>query len=177
MVRKVLLFGILIFGSYAYSQPNDIKINPSDKPIPSFGNKNSMVAFKDSYISADRPNNESNENNGKVKGKRHVRPYRITNSRYIAHSLIQKSIGPSNEIKIKIMKNGLENTDIEDFSMAYDSGTEYRMSNVYGLQNTTMPLYVKVTYRSWNTFHAVQSDCVFEFVIYSRGSWDVTLFN
>src|ERR1035437_8617320 len=151
MVRKVLLFGILIFGSYAYSQPNDIKINPSDKPIPSFGNKNSMVAFKDSYISADRPNNESNENNGKVKGKRHVRPYRITNSRYIAHSLIQKSIGPSNEIKIKIMKNGL--------------------------QNTTMPLYVKVTYRSWNTFHAVQSDCVFEFVIYSRGSWDVTLFN
>ena len=34
------------------------------------------------------------------------------------------------------MLNGVDNTDIEDFSMAYNSGTEYRMGNVYGIENT-----------------------------------------
>ena len=75
------------------------------------------------------------------------------------------------------MQNGIDNTDIEDFSMAYESGTKYRKSNVYGIQNTSLPLYVKVTYRSWNSYHAVQFDVTFEFTIYYPGARDVTIFN
>ena len=71
----------------------------------------------------------------------------------------------------------MDNTDIEDFSLAYDSGNEYRMGNTVGIENSSLPLYVKVTYRSWNTFHAVQFDVIYEFVIYCPGTWDVTIFN
>ena len=71
----------------------------------------------------------------------------------------------------------MDNTDIEDLSLAYDSGMEYRMGNTYGIENSIFPLYVKVTYKSWNTFHAVQFDVIYEFVIYIPGTWDVTICN
>ena len=42
--------------------------------------------------------------------------------------------------------NSVENKEIEDFALAYDSGNEYRMGNIYGIEHVTFPLYVKVTY-------------------------------
>jgi hypothetical protein len=75
------------------------------------------------------------------------------------------------------MQNGKDNTDIEDFSLAHDSGNEYRMGNIYGIDYSSLPLYVKVTYRSWNTFHAVQFDVTYEFIVYYPGTWDVTICN
>jgi hypothetical protein len=103
--------------------------------------------------------------------------YSILTSRYVARSIITRSLNHNNGVKIKILLNGMDNTEIEDFSMAYDSGNEYRMGNIYGIENSSLPLYVKITYRTWNTFHAVQSDVLYEFVIYYPGTWNVTLCN
>jgi hypothetical protein len=61
--------------------------------------------------------------------------------------------------------------------MAYEHGTEYRTGNTVGIDNITFPFYNKVTYRSWNAFHAVQFDVRFEFTIYDPGVWDVTIYN
>jgi len=105
-----------------------------------------------------------------------VPPYKITTRRYLSHFSMQR-FSQGNEIRIKILLNSVENTDIEDFALAYDSGNEYRMGNIYGIDHVTFPLYVKVTYRTWNAFHAVQSDVVFEFTINCPGTWNVTLFN
>jgi hypothetical protein len=104
-------------------------------------------------------------------------PYSILTSRYVARSILKRSINHNNGVRIKILLNGMDNTDIEDFSMEYDSGNEYRMGNTYGIENSFLPLYVKVTYRTWNTFHAVQSDVIYEFVVYCPGTWDVTICN
>jgi hypothetical protein len=103
--------------------------------------------------------------------------YSILTSRYVARSSLTRALNHNNGVRIKILLNGIANTDIEDFSMEYDSGNEYRMGNIYGIENSSLPLYVKITYRSWNTFHAVQSDVTYEFVIYYPGTWDVTICN
>jgi hypothetical protein len=104
-------------------------------------------------------------------------PYRIVNSRYVSRSDVRHTHSQGNNVRIRIKQNGTDNTDIEDFYMGYDSGTQYRMGNVYGIENSSLPLYVKVTYKSWNTFHAVQFDVNYELVIFSPGTWDVTICN
>jgi hypothetical protein len=104
-------------------------------------------------------------------------PYRIVNSQYVSRSSIKHTYSQGNNVRIRLMQNGMDNLDIEDFSMGYDSGVQYRMGNVYGIENSSLPLYVKVTYRSWNTFHAVQVDVIYEIVIFYPGTWDVTICN
>ena len=104
-------------------------------------------------------------------------PYRIISSRYVSRSDLKHSFSQENNVRIRIMQNGKDNTDIKDFYMGYDSGIQYRMGNVYGIENSTLPLYVKVNYSSWNTFHAVLDDVIYEFIIYYPGTWDVTICN
>ena len=133
---------------------------------------NSFSQLKDPSGLADNTNNE-----GIVLPVHKVLPpYEIETRRYISHYSIQR-FNRGNEVRIRIMQNAVENKDIEDFCLAYDSGQEFRMGNIYGLENVTFPLYVKVTYRSWNAFHAIQFDVAFEFVINYPGNWNVTLFN
>jgi hypothetical protein len=178
MSDKLFLIVIFIFGSYAYAQQNDYKVTLNDNyGSYSGGWKKDTTHGKDNYRRADGTYHEERGKNHKYQRKRLVPSYQITNSRYVARSTIRKSINSANEVRIKIMQNGVENTDIEDFSLAFDSGIEYRMSNIYGIQNASFPLYVKVTYRSWNRFRAVQFDVTFEFTINEPGTWDVTIFN
>jgi hypothetical protein len=104
-------------------------------------------------------------------------PYRIINSRYVSRSSLQRTAGQTNGVKIRIMQNGMDNTEIEDFSLAYDSGVQYQVGNIVGIDNANLPLYVKVNYTTWNTFHAVKLDVIYEFVVYFPGTWNVTICN
>jgi hypothetical protein len=119
----------------------------------------------------------SPENTARSKNHRYRPPYKIVNSRYVSRSSIKRNIGQNNGVRISLKQNGIDNTDIEDFSLAFNSGNEYRMGNMIGIENSSLPLYVKVTYRSWNTFHAVQVDVIYEFMIFSPGTWDVMICN
>jgi FlaG/FlaF family flagellin (archaellin) len=74
------------------------------------------------------------------------------------------------------MMNGDDNF-IEDFSMGYNSGEEYRINNIYCIRNPSFPLDVKVTYTSWNQIHTATHAVIFEFTINDQGAWDITLFN
>jgi hypothetical protein len=200
MIRKFILFGILIFSGYAYAQPRDVKATSSDKSeLFSAISKKDLAHLRDNYMLTDDNYVEGPSKNripgrdGKLINTNHQssmtvsendclfsrrnKPYSITNSRYVSRSTITKSINPNNGVRIRIMQNGTDNLDIEDFYLAYESGNEYRMGNTYGIENTSLPLYVKVTYRSWNVFHSVQFDVTYEFVIYFPGTWDVTIFN
>ncbi|MBK8881308.1 MAG: hypothetical protein IPN67_02705 [Bacteroidales bacterium] len=111
------------------------------------------------------------------KSHRNKSPYKIISSRYVSRSSIRRNVGTTNGVRINLKQNGIDNTDIEDFSLAFNSGNEYRMGNTVGIENSSFPLYVKVTYRTWNTFHAVQNDVIYEFIIYYPGAWDVIICN
>jgi hypothetical protein len=137
---------------------------------------NNLSQIKVPYERIDRTSHEGILKNITTSEDRIIPPYKIENRRYVSHFSIHRFC-QGNEVRIKIMQNAVENNDIEDFSLAYDSGNEYRMGNIYGIENITFPLYVKVTYRSWNPFHAVQFDVTFEFIINFPGVWNVTIIN
>ena len=110
-------------------------------------------------------------------GKKLISPYTILSSMSVSRSTIAKSLSKIEGVKIRIMQGGSDNTSIEDFSLAYDSGNEYRSGNYYGIENARFPLGVKVKYRSWNQLGTAQYNVIFEFVINQPGSWDVVIFN
>jgi hypothetical protein len=153
MTKKLFLIAMLILGCSVYTYQGESKSSGQASAASLTGNQD---------------NDRSH---------RYAGPFKIVNSRYVSRSSIRHSISQTNGVRIKLMQNGIDNTDIEDFSMAYDSGNEYRMGNIFGIDNAVLPLYVKITYRSWNTFHAVQVDVVYEFMIFGPGTWDITLFN
>jgi hypothetical protein len=153
MAKKLILIAIFILGYSVFTFHNESM---------AISSVSSATASGDTGISI--PHNYSPA-------------YCILTSRYVSRSTLKRSIDHNNGVRIKILLNGMDNTDIENFTMEYDSGNEYRMGNIYGIENASLPLYVKVTYRTWNTFHAVQSDVIYEFVVYCPGTWNVTICN
>jgi hypothetical protein len=106
-----------------------------------------------------------------------VSPYRVISTVSIARYTISKNAGKSNTVKIRIKQGGLDNTALEDFSLYYDSGTEYRSGIYYGIDNIYFPVTIKIKYRSWNQLMTAQYDVRFECEITEPGSWDIVLFN
>jgi hypothetical protein len=153
MAKRIFLMALVIFGSSIYSFQNESKAIISKKSA-----SGDEVALT-----------------GKV--QKHRPSYRVLNSRYVARSNFKRVVGQNNEVRIRILQNGMDNTNIENLLIAYEKGTEFRMGNTYGIENYSLPLYVKVSYRTWNAFHAVQFDVTFEFVIYYPGTWDVSIWN
>jgi hypothetical protein len=111
----------------------------------------------------------------KYMGKKMSAPYKILTSISVARSSIVKSTGMVDGVKIRIMEGGTDNTSIEDFSLAYDSGSEYRNGNSYGVENVKFPLTVKIKYHSWNKLRTAQYNVIFEFMIIQPGNWDVVI--
>jgi hypothetical protein len=113
----------------------------------------------------------------KYMGKRMIPAYNIITSMSVSRFSIAKSADNNPGVKIRIMQGGSDNVSIEDLSLAYDSGSEYRNMNYYGIQNVIFPVGVKVKYRSWNQLRTAQYDVIFEFTINQPGNWDVLIYN
>ena len=113
----------------------------------------------------------------KYMGKKVIAPYKIVTSMSVSRATIMKAQDKNNAVKIRIKQGGIDNIAIEGFTMAYDSGTEYRNGNYYGIENVRFPLNVKVKYRSWNQLMTSQYNVIFEFIINEPGSWDVVINN
>lgn len=75
------------------------------------------------------------------------------------------------------MLGGVENSEVEDFSLAFTSGTEYRNVGTYGIQNSSVPLEVTVRYLTWNQLHTVQYEVLYEFTVLEPGTYNITLTN
>jgi len=110
-------------------------------------------------------------------GKKVLAPYRIISTLSVTRYTFTRTDNNNNNVIIRIMQGGMDNVSIEDFSLAYDSGTEYRAGNYYGIENIRYPVDVKVKYRSWNQIKTTQYNVIFEFVISQPGSWNVVIVN
>lgn len=113
----------------------------------------------------------------KYVGKKLIAPYRIISSMSVSRFSITKASDKNERMKLRIMQGGVDNVSIEDFSMMYDSGSEYRSGNYYGLDNVKFPLNLKIKYRSWNQLMTAQTDVIFEVLINDPGSWEIILYN
>lgn len=110
-------------------------------------------------------------------GKELISSYVINSVLGVSRSTFKKSISSLDGVKMRIMQGGMDNITIQDFSLAYDSGDEYRNGPIIGIQNVRFPLRVYVRYRTWNQLHSAQYDVFFDFSINEPGSWDVVITN
>jgi hypothetical protein len=108
-------------------------------------------------------------------GEKLVPPYQITRSVSITRSTFKKISGSNNQIRIRFIRGGVENIDIIDFSLAHDSGEQFRLGQSYGIQNSQFPLGVIVRFRAWNYFHSAQFEANFEFTINEPANWEVNV--
>lgn len=113
----------------------------------------------------------------KYQGAKPLQAYKVTRSQNVARSTFQKKDGNINEIKIRIMRGGTDNTDIEEFSLASTSGSETRNMNYYSIAGVNFPVEITVRYRVWNQMHTFQTEALFEFSIFEPGSWEVSILN
>lgn len=110
-------------------------------------------------------------------GKEEIKPYQVIQSRYVARSSFSRTAKSPLQVKVKFTLGGMPNTTIQDFSMVYSSGEEFRMGTVYGIQNVTFPVNVRITYLTWNVMRTVRTNVTIEFNINEPGSWDVNIQN
>ena len=75
------------------------------------------------------------------------------------------------------MLGAVENTDITDLSLVYDSGQEYRSGSWMGIQNPLFPVSIKISYHTWNQLHTSQYYVIYEFTINEPGGWEVIITN
>jgi len=113
----------------------------------------------------------------KYVGKEDTKPYEILQTRYVARSTFSKTANSPSQVKVRLTMGGSPNVTVQDFSMVYTSGDEFRMGTVYGIQNVTFPINVRITYLTWNVMHTVQTNVTFEFKINQTGNWDVNIQN
>jgi len=104
-------------------------------------------------------------------------PYKVIYSLSVPRYSFSKSSPAGYLIRLRIMQGGSDNATIEDFSLAYTSGDEYRNGPYFCVQNITFPVDVKVKYRAWNQLRTSQFNVIFEFTISEPGTWDVTISN
>ena len=110
-------------------------------------------------------------------GDKFLPPYKVTQSLSVSRYTFTK-IGPSgNGLRLRITQAGSENSALENFTMVYSSGEEYRSGSKIGIQNLRFPVDVKVNYRTWNTFRTQQYSVIFEFTITEPGTWEVMISN
>jgi hypothetical protein len=113
----------------------------------------------------------------KYAGKEQIKQYEVIQSRYVARSSFSRTGNTPLQVKIKFTLGGVPNNTIQDLSMTYSSGEEFRLGTAYGIQNVTYPLTVRIQYRTWNVMRTVMTDVTFEFRISEPGSWDVNVQN
>ena len=81
----------------------------------------------------------------------------------------------NNEVKVKLIRGGIENSGVENFMIAHSSGSQYSSGGFTGIQNPAFPLDVKVTFSAWNMFRTAKSEVIFDFTINQPGNWDVMI--
>jgi hypothetical protein len=114
---------------------------------------------------------------GNYVGERLPAPYKITRSMSVSRYNITKSQASGNGAKIRILQGGDDNRSVEGFSLAISSGEEYRSGNIYGIQNSYLPLDIKIMYRTWNMLRTTMHDVIFEVTIFEPGTWDIAISN
>ena len=103
MAKRIISIAILFLGCSVFPYQNESR---------------ATVTIKSDTDSGSLNNGRSN---------RQKPPYRIVNSRYVSRSSVKRLASSDYGVRIRILQNGMDNTDIEDLSLAYDSGMEYRM--------------------------------------------------
>ncbi|HOF20292.1 MAG TPA: hypothetical protein PLO24_03495 [Bacteroidales bacterium] len=108
-------------------------------------------------------------------GKKLIAAYKINKSMSVTRYSFRKTNSTANDVKVKLIRGGIENSGVDNLIIAHTSGSQYRSGSHTGIQNPLFPLDIKVTFTAWNMFRTAKSDVIFDFTINQPGSWEVVI--
>jgi len=106
-------------------------------------------------------------------GEKVIPPYEITRNVNVTRYSLIKFENAFEEIKIKLLRGGVENAGIIEAYVTQSSGEDFRDGSVYGIQNPKFPLDVKIRFTATSALGTTRFDVFFDFRINEPGSWDV----
>ena len=108
-------------------------------------------------------------------GKKLMATYTINRSMYVTRYSFKKINSAINDVKVKLIRGGIENAGVENLMIAYSSGSQYSSGGFTGIQNPVFPIDIRVTFTAWNMFRTAKSEVIFDFTINQPGNWDVVI--
>jgi hypothetical protein len=108
-------------------------------------------------------------------GQKLIAAYTINRSMSVTRYSFKKMNSTNNDVIVKLIRGGIENSGVENFMIAYSSGSQYSSGPFTGIQNPSFPLDIKVTFSAWNMFRTAKSEVIFDFTINQPGNWDVMI--
>jgi hypothetical protein len=84
--------------------------------------------------------------------------------------------GEGNRISISFYQNGIVNR-IDNLVISPNNGTEQTAGKMHAFYDLRFPFHCKINYTTWNSLRTVSYDCILEFEIQQRGSWDLRITN
>ncbi|MCX6301791.1 MAG: hypothetical protein NTW82_06380 [Bacteroidia bacterium] len=114
-------------------------------------------------------------NEDKYIGKEIISPYKIDRSQNVTKYTFFKSKSTYNVIRIRFFQGAVEAGGLKSVDIAYTSGEQFHDGTVYGIQNPTFPIDVRVKFIADNSFGQAQFEGSFDFTINEPGAWDVRI--
>jgi len=103
-------------------------------------------------------------------------PYKVIISRNIDRYSFHK-VGDGNMVTLQILKNGVDNSDITEFSFIADNGLYKEISRKYIYYQVAFPLRIKLNYVTSNKLKTSNEDVAFEAIIDDPGEWEIEIHN
>jgi len=103
-------------------------------------------------------------------------PYKVYISRDLDKYAITK-ISDGNKVSLKLEQNGMQNTDVTDFSFFADNGSYQVISNTYQYSQVIFPVSIKISYTAKNKLKTTTIYPVLEVTINEPGEWEIVLTN
>ena len=82
-----------------------------------------------------------------------------------------------NEVVITLLIGGQINTGVRGFSLAFDSGNQFKSGVKDGIQNVKFPLDLKIQYSTLNKIRTSVYEVAVECTINDPGKWEVIINN
>lgn len=101
--------------------------------------------------------------------------YKVLESRDLDDTRFLQMDHVGNQVRIKIMKAGMENRNVSEVMLWGDSG--YQSASFLGYEGVTFPFTCQLNYTTTNKLNTQTLICKLVFVIYEQGSWEVQAHN
>lgn len=108
-------------------------------------------------------------------GKEIISPYKIDRSQNITKYSFFKSKSTYNVIRIRFFQGAVEHGGLRAMDIASNSGEQFHDGTLYGIQNPSFPIDVRIKFTAEFSLGQAQFDAYFDFTINEPGAWDVRI--
>ncbi len=104
-----------------------------------------------------------------------ILPYQINQQQGVVKYSIKKVIGNIGEIRIHFYRAGTDFCQMTDLTIVSDSGVDEALGSYFVIRNAVFPVQIKVNCKMPNLLNSNIYDCLFNFSIMEKGTWEVII--